>query len=173
MASLKEQAEYQRLALAMKLVSIEDVVAWADSILASLREPPIEIINVSLAGNRYADEVVDLLAQVQGLGDIEAAAHQVLAILGSKVQDGQITLESAVDRLLTYSNVAAVSEHEQMKASNFQGLLYCVQHDYCGTMEDIRDEIVGFAREVCHSQEQKTVLYYSMNTVRRAAQESP
>ena len=44
MISLREHAEYLRLALALGLLDQSDVVAWADGEIANSDTPPVELI---------------------------------------------------------------------------------------------------------------------------------
>lgn len=144
MASLREEAEYLRLALAMALLDNDAAVAWADRTIMALDNPPIEIIEVSLAGNKPNDEMMRLLAAVPGQGDLTAVAHQVLGLLHKRLEVGDVSLEAAVEMLWAYHDWAAVSEDERLQAGNFSEYLFGAQEGYWGTLDSVREEIMGF-----------------------------
>src|SRR5438045_198723 len=102
-APLREEAEYLRLALVMGLIGPEEVVAWADRVIDALNEPPIQVIDVSLASSRSPDEIVDLLDAIPGDGDLAAAAHRALGLFLPRFRAGSISLEQAAEMLWAYS----------------------------------------------------------------------
>jgi hypothetical protein len=146
MATLKEEAEFHRIALAMALMDIDAVVAWADRTIELLPEPPIQVIDVSLAGSRAAAEVVDLLSVVSGPGDTRKVAHQVLGLFLQRFAAGELALEAAVGMLWAYHNWADIAEDERLQAANFYDALNCAQRGYYGTLDAVRQEIMDFAR---------------------------
>ena len=53
MSSLREEAEYLRIAIAMGLLDTSAAVAWADRTIMALDVPPIEVIeNISQVNRR-------------------------------------------------------------------------------------------------------------------------
>jgi hypothetical protein len=144
MATLREEAEFHRLTLAMALTDVNAVVAWADQTIAALPEPPIQVIDVALAGSRPADELVDLLAVVPGRGNLTAVAHQVLGLLLRRFRNGEFSEELAVDMLWAYHNWADIPEQERLQAGNFADALCCAQQGYYGTLDSVREEILEF-----------------------------
>jgi hypothetical protein len=144
MASLRVQAEYLRLALAMSLLEKDAAVSWADRTILGSKDPPIEVIEVSLATNKPSDEMMDLLAVVPGEGDLTAAAHQVLALLRKRLAVGEVTLEAAVVMLEVYSQLAIVPEEELLRAANFGEYLYLAQERYSGSREGVGNEVLNF-----------------------------
>jgi hypothetical protein len=141
---LGEKAEYLRLVLAMGLITPDEVVAWADRLIAALDDPPIQVIDVSLAGSRPAVEIMDLLAAVPGRGDLAAAAHQALGLFLRRFRAGGISLEQAAEMLWAYSNWASIPEGERLWASNFTDAVYCLRHGYAGTDASVRAEVEEF-----------------------------
>jgi hypothetical protein len=66
---IKTQASAFRKALLLGLVAIDEVIAWADSVVAVEDQPHTSVIEVSLAGGRRGWEVADLLEAVPGDAD--------------------------------------------------------------------------------------------------------
>jgi hypothetical protein len=141
---LREEAEYLRLALAMGLVTPAEVVAWADRQIAALDEPPIELIDVSLAGSRSPVQVMDLLKAIPGDGDLTAAAHRALGRLLKEFRAGGLSPEQVADMLSAYSNWASVPAGERTAASTFRELVYCMRQGWFGTSESVRSEFEDF-----------------------------
>ncbi len=63
---LKETAEYYAEALYMGLVSVDEAVAWCDSVIATHPDPPLAIIQASMAHRQGGSEVSDALYGVEG-----------------------------------------------------------------------------------------------------------
>ncbi len=144
MTSLREQAEYLRLALAMTLVDEEAAIEWADRTILASDNPPVEVIDLSMAGDQPPDELMRLLASVPGQGNLAAVAHQVLGLLHGRLEVGDVTLEQATDMLWAYHDWAAVSEEEIDAAGNFSDYLYMAQMGAYGTLDSVREEILDF-----------------------------
>jgi hypothetical protein len=66
---IKTQACGFQKVLLLGLVAVDEVIAWADSVVASQEQPHTSIIEVSMAGGRPGWEVADLLDAVPGDGD--------------------------------------------------------------------------------------------------------
>lgn len=128
----------------MGIINPDEVLVWADRMIAALDDPPIQIIDISLAGSRRAIEIMDLLAAVPGDGDLAAAAHRALALFLQRFRAGGISLEQAAEMLLAYSNWASVPEGERLWASNFTDVVYCLDQGYAGTPDSVRSEIEEF-----------------------------
>src|SRR5687768_5616643 len=133
MATLREDAEFHRLALAIGLIGVDMVVAWADQVIALSPEPPIQLIDVSLAGSRYPDEVIALLGLIPGEGDLEVAAHRVLGLFLQRFRSGDMALRTAVDMLEAYQRWAVIPDQERFEAVHFWFDLPLIQQGYYGT----------------------------------------
>lgn len=144
MAALREHAEYLRLALAMGLLDIPDVVAWADACIAACENAPIELIDVSLGGTRPRREMITLLGKIEGSADYTAAAHRALGLLRHLFVSADVSLNFAVEALQAYYNWARVSEQEREDAYMFDDLLYCAKQGYTGSLDSVRSELLAF-----------------------------
>ena len=99
----KEQAEYFRVCLAMELITSDVIVSWADSIIAELDKPPVEIIEVCLADVGDPEDVQARLADVSGEGDLIKARHMVCAKLHEEYTCFQISPEKLCELLREWS----------------------------------------------------------------------
>jgi hypothetical protein len=122
--TIREQAEYHRLLLAMGIHRREDVIAWADQLITQ-GGAPIQVINLSLAAQAKDYELDSLLAIIPGDGDLALAAHAALRRFKMLLPD--LSLEDAVKQLVTYGNTARVPESEHHVATFFR-----VRYDHIG-----------------------------------------
>ena len=139
---LKGEAEFYRLAIAMALLSIDEVVAWADEVITILDEPPIQIIDIALAGSKPKFDMMVLLAAVPGQGDLTHSAHRALGLLSTQFQLDQVTIDEAAEKLEAYYACAHVPHEESYKALAFFDVVNCYNLGYYGTFESITHESI-------------------------------
>lgn len=144
MASLREQGEYFRLALAMGLLDHSTVIAWADSEIERTETPCCALIDVALAGRLSRNDLIKLLAGLPGSADLELAAHRALGLLKKRYRQGEITMQAAIQSLQAYYSWASVPESEGLQAYNFDDALICAEYGYYGTTETVRAELEAF-----------------------------
>ena len=149
MRTLREEAEFFRLSSKLGLIAIGEFVAWADRAVSASKEPPIEVIEVSLAGRKPVDEVQRLLEAVPGRCDPATPAHQVLGLMRERFESQQITLEVAVGLLLAYQLLANVAEDERLQAENFSDDLFLIRESEIDgwTLDDLKNEVMTFWEE--------------------------
>ncbi len=145
MPILREEAETFRLALKMRLVWPDEVIAWADRRIADLAEPPIELIDVAVATRSFPDDLARLLKRLPGPADLAAAAHRVLEILRARAFSAELDLGVVANMLCVYSMEAAVPEAECWAAAYFSSEYECLA--YYGTPESLREKVRCFLSE--------------------------
>lgn len=114
MDSLKEQAEYLRLSLALSHSTIDDVVAWADGVILASEVAIPEIVAIALAVNHPADEMMKLLDIIPGTVNPEIVAHRVLVKLFERFDTSNMDLFGFLRQLCHYFKAAHVSEDEKL-----------------------------------------------------------
>ena len=115
--TIREQAEYHRLLLAMGIICREDVIAWADQLLLQ-STVPVQVIDVSLAVQASLRQLDALLERVPGEGDLALAAHAALGRFKLVLHD--MPLNAAVQKIVAYGNTARVPEQENNDAVVFR-----------------------------------------------------
>ena len=100
MKTYAQQAETRRIELIAGLISVRDVIAWADQIIASHPEYDDDIANLSLAGNKTPQDIEsDLHRLAAGAEPFEAIRvvmgrmHDVLLADASRARDFTRVLE--------------------------------------------------------------------------------
>ena len=132
--TIREQAEYHRLLLAMGIIRREDVIAWADQLLLQ-SAVPVQVIDVSLAVHAKEYELDALLAKVPGEGDLAHAAHAALGRLKVLLHD--LPLGDAVKKIVEYGNTARISEQEHIDVTNFRVIYQDMLAGHCGSEEEL------------------------------------
>ena len=123
MSSLREDAEYLRVALAMGLIDNGLAIAWADRMVMELEKPPLELIDVSSATKQPRDELMRLLAKVPGAGDLSRVAREALWLLRERFEAGEIPLETAVEMIAAFATFAESPSTEWAAADALSELL--------------------------------------------------
>jgi hypothetical protein len=144
--TIREQAEYHRILLAMGVERREDIIQWADQLLLH-GTVPVEVIDVSLAANAKDHEVDSLLKAVPGDGDLSRAAHAALARFRVVLHD--LALKEAVVKVVAYGNTASVPEHERYDATLFDILYEEMLAGHCGSEEELWQMLDDFAKSPC------------------------
>jgi hypothetical protein len=90
--SRSDVAAYLTRGLNFGYITVDEVVAWADSIIASEDQPSEAIIDLSLARGRDPLDVAALLASIAGPSDPQVVFRWSMARLARAV-DGPVMLE--------------------------------------------------------------------------------
>jgi hypothetical protein len=139
--TIREQAEYHRLLLAMGLAPREEVINWADQLI--LRGAvPVEVIDVSLAVDKKPDQLDALLAAVPGEGNLERAAYAVLSRFKRALRG--LSLRDAVKKIVRYGDAAAVPEQQRQDARLFDVLYEHAVVGYGGSEAETRQRLEDF-----------------------------
>jgi hypothetical protein len=85
MLSRKDIAEVYRLGLTIGMFSVDQVVEWADSIIAVEDNPEFALIEVSTNGDATEGKMATLLRDVQGEVDARTARNVIYGLLGRKL----------------------------------------------------------------------------------------
>lgn len=88
MLSRKDIAEVYRLGLTIGLFTVDEVVSWADSIIAVDDNPEFALIEVSTNGDVTEGKMATLLRDVGGDTDPKTARNVIYGLLGRKLKDG-------------------------------------------------------------------------------------
>lgn len=144
MPTLKETAQFFRLALRFRLIDAAEVDQWVDSVVAA--EETVRFPFTDLAGTaQLRPETIDqLLGQVTGAGDDYLPGRMVLALLRRRLLDASLTPEAAVRFALEAGRAGAVTETECYKADHLDDSVWLATNDTYGTLDDVRRDIVSF-----------------------------
>ncbi len=89
-------ADYQRISLLLELVSVADVIRWADDQIVRSELPEYDLVQISLGRKRSTSEIAQLLGSVSLERGEPSAFQAVLAHVGQLVRDDALTTDNAV-----------------------------------------------------------------------------
>jgi hypothetical protein len=89
MIDCKLAAEYYRIGLVAGIVSIAEVVAWADRLISLEDTVDSALFDVSLAGSKSIDEMDSVLRGVRGAANPEAVGEALLGRLADELRAGK------------------------------------------------------------------------------------
>ena len=146
--TIREEAEYYRLLLAMRIIRRDDVIAWADQLLMQTAVP-VPVLDVSLATKAKDYELDALLGKVPGDGDLALAAHAALCQF--KLLLHELPLDDAIKRIISYGNTASIPEKEHLDACLFRDLYDGMLEGYSGSEEELWQRLHDFVNQ--HAQQ--------------------
>jgi hypothetical protein len=86
MATLRDESEALAEALEMGLCDVAEVIAWSDAQLLREEAPPISLCEVSMAHDRYPQDVAALLRQSPGVPVQANVTGLLVALLNNKLK---------------------------------------------------------------------------------------
>ena len=98
MATLQQRANEQRVLLLLDVVTVSDVIGWADSMIAELAAPPIELIDVSMGGSQPMNSFAALIAVLAEHTDDIPSTMSAFGRLGALVRDGRVDAVTVIER---------------------------------------------------------------------------
>lgn len=91
MNTIQESAAVRSLGFMVGLFSQQDVIAWADSVIACTAEPSSELIELSLASGKHPVDVLHMLHGLAGHWSTPVPVMVVLGLLGRKLRRGDLS----------------------------------------------------------------------------------
>ncbi len=141
---MQEHAEYLRLLLAMGLVTRAEIVAWADSQIEAMDDPPIQLIEVALGGNLIVEDLMKLLELLRGNVNVGRANLWVLRVLRDGFRRGRFTLAELSRHISSYSEWALISEEQKYSVGYLTEIERLFEMGLHGTLESVHLEIERF-----------------------------
>jgi hypothetical protein len=89
MLSYKDIAEVYRIGLTVGLFTNEEVIVWADSVIAAEANPDVALFDVSTAAGVSAGKMASLLREVGGDHDPRTARNVIYGLLGRRLESGE------------------------------------------------------------------------------------
>jgi hypothetical protein len=145
--SLREVAEVFRLLLAMRLMNAAAVIAWADERIMALSNPPLWLIDLSLAANETAHQIERRLADLEGPGNLRMAAFEALSQFKAIYREGQLDPIDAATMLYVWGGTVKIGEAEEISARTPKWIADDVADGIYGTSDTVAQAVdVAIAR---------------------------
>jgi hypothetical protein len=137
---VKEYAEFFRLGLCVGIIRTQEVARWADSMIEKEDKPPIEVIEVTLACNRNANETISCLRQVKGEVRPDVPINLLAAYLLKRLQENGIDHGKAIRALYKASWSGGDSELE-LEIMMLEDSWCLAEDGIYGNPDDLKKEI--------------------------------
>jgi hypothetical protein len=131
---IRTEAEIHRALLAFRLISVSDVVAWADRQIGKAETPASELVEIALSSSLHASEVGNLLEAVRGSAVRESFLRGLFSRL-AELLGHDSNLLSAIGHMLYRMAV-----DEQFRGLPAEDYLFSVDDDVNGAW--VENELV-------------------------------
>lgn len=103
MFNIKEQAEVFKLGLLVGFFKTEEVIRWADSILAAEDNPHLGVIDVAFAGSKGINEIITQLDNIKDQINVSIPVQTLLGFLYKELIDQKSTVVEVARKLYVLS----------------------------------------------------------------------
>ncbi|WP_156902075.1 hypothetical protein [Azohydromonas australica] len=135
-------AEYFSKGIETTILSPEQAVAWADSVIADTDKPPYEFIAIALS--RSQQEIISALNEVPGERDPTKAGKWLLARLQQADIQSIEGLAEAVRKAMMICRHCELDEQIYYDFDNIDDSLYLARYDQFGTVDGCRTGFLAF-----------------------------
>lgn len=133
-----------RAGLASGLLSKEEVVDWADKIIANDEQPDIFFIDLALSSSISAKELVHYFSDYLNFEKPVASGRHLLGLLYKQFSTQRLTLEQTVKALITLKSEAVFTESEEACICSIDNEFDCAKNNIYGTIESVYQELDNF-----------------------------
>ncbi len=116
MPGLRDEAEALAKALEFGICDVDEVIAWSDAQILREESPLVVLYDVSLACNRYPQDVADMLRQSAGTPDKANVGRLLVTLL-----DGELKRDAGRASLIasTLYHMALAEEADALGQATF------------------------------------------------------
>lgn len=139
----KDIADFFRLGLLGGVVSLREVIAWADSLISASESPEEAALDLSISEWQGRLAAIDALGAFSGESDDTLPTHLLLARCNELVRSGQsdeFTVLSALRGLPLYDDI-------YNRVDTLDDAKYLAEHQHYGTLHDVRADVREFLRQ--------------------------
>ena len=129
-------AEYYRLGLHVGLLLPEHASGWADSVVAAMVSPPMEVIEVSWSRGPHA--MIGALSAVGGGRDRQLAGSWLLGLLRESLPESEDGLQVALRRATQIAREAGLDEDICCRLDVLEDELSLARTGIYGTVQQCR-----------------------------------
>ena len=152
MDSRSRDASELAIGFRLGLVPQSEIVAWADGIIASLDEPPIDVIDLALMGKAHAQDVIKKLAEMSaGIDPVEALPRALKRFAGrlrSSPEAGPVAAKGLWD-IYVQSNYHV--PRELLAIAGFDEDYWLARNQTYGTEAEVYGRLLKFFEDFEHA----------------------
>lgn len=145
----KEFAEFLRYGLITRLCSVEEVVRWAESVVASEEKPHVSFIDLCVVDDLSPAEVQALLTHVPGdaasdipVGLLLGRAHRLHST--EEIQPDDLLMRLYRGALISSQSRVPFPERVYHQLAWLEDELSLAQDEVCGNMEEFDKHLAEF-----------------------------
>lgn len=138
------QLHLVRAALIARLLTKEQVIDWATSIVEKDEKPDIFFIDLMLPSTKSLEDTISYFSHYLNFESPVIQGRPLLGFMYQQYKNGRLTIEQAVRSLLRLKYEMIFSEHEE-------GYIYLLDHNYdmasdgiYGSLERVKEELGKF-----------------------------
>lgn len=147
--NLKTEAEIVCKCLEFDLISVSDVISWADNLIEESEQPDIAVIEVSMSNNCHINDVRKLLKDITGTVEPNLVYQGIFDKMISKLQNEPESVTRIVGALIQMAMSGEVPDKSaESKMFWFNDALYD------GNIEEVRRKLHAFLNQYAYSSTQ-------------------
>ena len=134
-----------RNCLAHGLISLTEVVSWADKSIGQLSKPGIVLIEISMASNLHINDVINLLRDIPGKVDLQQVYQGIFSKMKAKMVEEPESEKRIVQALFEMAMEGEVPDKEaESEMFWFYDALDLAEAEYTGDIGDVRRKLYAF-----------------------------
>ena len=144
MPTLKEYAEFYRLALRADVCDINTVVRWSDGVIMSVASPPLAFYDLSTSESQPLSVVTSLLINVPGGPNSERPVFMLLGHCYARVQAGGSRAEELLLRLYKMAVPECFPDRVYHTLLSLEDRFWLAHDEIAGTIEQVEVDFVAY-----------------------------
>ncbi|GGA48818.1 hypothetical protein [Psychrobacillus lasiicapitis] len=142
---IKLNAEVYRIGVSIGLLTVEDIVKWADAVIDQSDAPPYELIELSLSAKKKIDDITLSLMEIRGdFNDNDLPPKIILGLLNeylNRPEDIASVIEK-MDKLIKY--LSDSDEWIVMEIHFLSDGYYLAEKNIFGDLKEVHTDLKEF-----------------------------
>ncbi len=143
-ATLKDIAEFFRLALIAEVCGQTTVVRWVDQVIASRTSLPFAFFDISTSESQPRSTTIGFLRDVPGQSTPDTPVHMLLGYCHASVELGTLTATQVLVRLYKMSVPEHFPESIYHALLSMEDELYLAHDQVYGTVDEVVTEFTNY-----------------------------
>jgi hypothetical protein len=133
-----------RAGLASGLLTKEEVIDWADKIVAKDERPDIFFIDLSMSSLRNTNDIINYISDYLNFDDPAVQGRPLVGLLFKQYNNGQINLDQAISKLFRLKSEAVFNEREEGYIYSLENDYDCAKHGIYGSLQIVQQDLEKF-----------------------------
>ena len=141
---IKLSAEVYRIGVSIGLLTIEDIMKWADNVIEQYDTPPYEIIELSLSAKKNLEDITLSLMEIRGDFDNDLPPKIVLGLLNQYLNtpEDMAYVIQKMDKLIKYlpDSYEGIEREIHFLSDGY----YLAEKNIYGDLQEMHANLKGF-----------------------------